>query len=1246
MIMTLRLQQLFRIVAMALAACGLTYLARANDPGGGAAGVGANVTLTTTSTTATLSNGVINAVIDKSTGRVTSYTLNGTQMVDPSNPIYYSMDGGTNYEQPSGCVYSLVSSSTSHIEISCKRTWNATSGYKHVFDIDLHYVLRRGDTGLYAFAILDHPSTYPAAAVGEWRIVWKLPRTSTTFTFERAYVDAARNWQMASYFDYQQSQPTGIAEIVKLTTGVRAGLLDGKYSYSARYSEIGTWGLASNIARKGVWFVLGGHDYFNDGPTKQDLTLSESYLLMHFGRNHYAGSSTSVAAGESWRKLYGPFLLYCNSTTATSNAGNALWADAQAQVAAEKSAWPYSWLSTSDHPAASARGTVTGQLLVNDVLKPSLTGANAQIGLAAPEATHGNWQNQSKGYQYWAKADASGNFSLPAVRPGTYTLYAFLDGAVGEFSKTSITVTAGGTTALGPLTWTIPRSGASLAWEIGEPDRSAAEFKHGNDYFKPYLWEVYPTELPNPLIYNIGTSSPATDFNYVHSGYPTIVNGTTTWGSWNWKLNFNLSAVPSVGNATLTVAVASSNYARLYLTINDDASAFTRISPGMNGGNALLRQGIHAKYSFVTVSIPVSKLKVGTNTFTFSQNVSDTSSHVMYDYLSLELPAFPPPPPSSGRSLVWKGGSNSTANTWDLGSTSSFLRSASPTAFGTGDRVTLDDTGSNATSLNLVGQLEPESVTISNSSKNYSLSGTGSLTGQMSLVKSGSGTLTLSNANNFAGPVILNAGRITFGNDGANASALGSGDVTLNGGTLGMSSSSNNATISAPWDLIVPAGATATFNPAWRSSLTGTLTGAGTLNYVLPSGSIRADLRGNWAGFSGRINATTASGTADFRMALDYNWPGLPTAALSLGPGISAYYSGILNTGNGTFVSIGELSGTTTSTLRGGPTSGRQLTYRIGGRDSDATFAGTLSEQTGGLTHLVKTGAGIWTLSGNCGFAGSSTIEQGGILLTGTLSNSPLVNVGEGASLEVDGSLTSLSLLTEPDSLLSGSGTIAAPASISGNLSPDGSLSFSNGLTLEDGALVSFDLGTTKDLLTVTGDVTLAGSIEVRAGVGFAAGTYRLINHTGSLTNNGLSVALMPPGFSATVVTTTPGQVDLVVTSTLAPYSQWQYQHFGGTTANASVDADPDSDGTSNLTEFRLGLDPKSGASSFRAAATRGSGGFTVTWPSAPGLSFQIRRATSPAGPWLTLSTVTGAGSFTDSAPPQGRAFYQVVLLP
>jgi rhamnogalacturonan endolyase len=696
------------LIAMS-GACGMLCVARANDPGGGAPGAGAEVTLSDGGSTVTLDNGVITAVIVKSTGKVSSYLFKGTQMVDPANPIYYSMDGGAMYEQPTNCVYSVTTRTADTVDVSFKRTWNSTSGYKHVFDIDLHYVLRRGDTGLYAYAILDHPASYPAATVGEWRIVWKLPRDATTFAFERAYVDDFRHWEMPSYYDYQNASPTSIGEIVKLNTGVMAGKYDGKYTYSARYSEIGTWGHASNIARKGVWFVLGGHDYFNDGPTHQDLTSSESYILMHFGRNHYGGSGTSVAAGEAWRKLYGPFLLYCNETTATTNAGDALWADAKAQVAAEQSAWPYDWLVNADHPAASGRGTVSGRLLIQDALKPAITGARAMVGLAAPEESHGNWQQQGKGYQYWTRADDSGNFTIPAVRPGSYTLYAYTTGVVEEFSKTGIDVTAGATNSQGELVWNVEHPGSSIAWEIGVPDRTAGEFRHGDDYFTPFLWEVYPQEFSNPLVYNIGSSDPATDWNYVHSNYPGADPGTTT--GWNWDVNFDLPVVPGSGNATLTVAFASAHYPRLFLHLNGETTAFTRLSPTIGGGNALLRQGIHAKYSHIHVPIPVSRLRAGSNTFRFSfTGDSGFSPHVMYDYLRLELPDFSPPPPDSGRTIVWAGGADSAANTWDAALTESFRIDTSPASFGEGDAVVFDDSGSSATPITLAGTLQPNSV--------------------------------------------------------------------------------------------------------------------------------------------------------------------------------------------------------------------------------------------------------------------------------------------------------------------------------------------------------------------------------------------------------------------------------------------------------------------------------------------------------------------------------------------------------
>ena len=875
------LPNFLRLLACWLA---LVLIVRANDAGGGAAGVGVNVTLATTSTTATLANGVVTAVIEKSTGKVTSYLFNGTQMLDTSGQIYYSFDGGASFDVPSGCVYSATVSSTDMVDISCKRTWNATAGYKHNFDIDVHWVLRRGDTGLYGYVVLNHPATYPATGFGEFRVVWKLPHDSTNFTFERAYVDALRNWQMESYSDFTHATATGIAEIIYLTTGVRAGKYDCKYEYAAEYQTIGCWGHASNSGKKGVWMVLGGYDYLNDGPIHQDLTLAESYSLIHFGRNHFGGSSTSLADGETWKKLYGPHLLYCNSTTATTNAGDALWADAKAQVTAEVAAWPYSWLSNADYPLAAGRGTVAGKLIVADAVKPSVSAANAWVGVAAPEDTDGNWQYQGKGYQTWVRADAAGNFTIPDVRPGSYTLYAFTDGAVGESSRTLVNVTANATTALGNLTWSVAHPGTSIAWEIGTPDRSAKEFKHGSDYFEPYLWNTYCTELPSPLEYTVGASNPATDWNYAHSGHVDA----GVWTPWKWRIHFNLAAVPASGSATLTLAFAGSDSARMDIYVNGEANLFARLYPPNGGGNGLIREGIHGKYGVSYVTIPVSSLNVGANTITLIEGrTGGPTEHVMYDYVSLELPAFSPPPPDSGRSIVWQGGANAAANTWDVATTFSFLNGVTPTAFGTGDAVIIDTSGSNATSLTLTGGIEPNRVTFSGT-KNYVFTGAGGLTGQMSLVKSGTGRLTICNANTFVGPTTITGGQLAFGNDAANTNGLGASDVTLNGGTLAMYSVNNNGTSSTgAWDITVPGGATGTLNVDWRCTLTGRLIGGGTFNYVLASGSPRADLHGDWSDFSGQINATTAGSAADVRFDIDYTNPGLPSAALNLGPNVN-----------------------------------------------------------------------------------------------------------------------------------------------------------------------------------------------------------------------------------------------------------------------------------------------------------------------------------------------------------------------
>lgn len=104
----------------------------------------------------------------------------------------------------------------------------------------------------------------------------------------------------------------------------------------------------------------------------------------------------------------------------------------------------------------------------------------------------------------------------------------------------------------------------------------------------------------------------------------------------------------------------------------------------------------------------------------------------------------------------------------------------------------------------------------------------------------------------------------------------------------------------------------------------------------------------------------------------------------------------------------------------------------------------------------------------------------------------------------------------------------------------------------------------------------------------------------------------------------------------------WEMAHFGHLAQRAQDDFD--GDGTSNLVESLLQLNPTRGASMFRAAMHRQGNSVSLSWPSAPGVRFRVERSTSLSDQWNDLGTMEG-GTFTDANPPAGKAFYRIRLL-
>ncbi|HEY5914156.1 MAG TPA: autotransporter-associated beta strand repeat-containing protein [Verrucomicrobiae bacterium] len=117
--------------------------------------------------------------------------------------------------------------------------------------------------------------------------------------------------------------------------------------------------------------------------------------------------------------------------------------------------------------------------------------------------------------------------------------------------------------------------------------------------------------------------------------------------------------------------------------------------------------------------------------------------------------------PEPSRSLAWDGTPNGD---WDT-TTLNWRFSGNSTFYRQNDAVLFDDTATGTTTVNLTTAMEPLSLTINNATKNYTFTGSGSLSGSFGLLKQGAGTLTIGNSglNDFGGGVTIEGGRLQLG---------------------------------------------------------------------------------------------------------------------------------------------------------------------------------------------------------------------------------------------------------------------------------------------------------------------------------------------------------------------------------------------------------------------------------------------------------------------------------------------------
>jgi rhamnogalacturonan endolyase len=578
-------------------------------------GISPPVTLTRQADRVDLDNGIVSFSVRPDNGDIFGLRYAGRDILE--SPGYLDWQSGGDNHLHEG-TFSVVTDPATNggalaeVSILQRGSGNARSP----FDVELHYLLRRGESGVDCFAIFSHSKEAPAAELGQAR--WVLRLNDKIFDFIN--VDEKRRRVMPPV--NTPSKILGPKESMQFTEGPFNGFITDKYHFFTDVGDHFLHGWTGRESGLGCWLLWGSNEAQNGGPTKQANSA-------HFGRmllkiitcGHYGSGGVKVAAGEEWRKIYGPWMLYLNS----GKDQESLWKDACGKAISMRESWPPVWMNHPDFLPSGQRGSVGGTLRLSDDQAPSSTAAGAWVGLADASP---DWQKQAKGYQFWVRASKEGRFSIPNVRPGTYTLYAFTDGVMDEFRKEGVEVRPGGKIDLGILDWKPLRHGKQL-WQIGTPDRTAREFRHGDDYRQWGLWLKYPEEFPDGVNFTIGKSRERTDWNYAQVN--VLKDGQ--WIGTTWNILFDLAEPPKEGTATLRLALASAQNAILSVYLNGNPIGRFRTA----SDNAMIRAGIHGQYSEEDIRFDARSLRKGINTISLDQQSGgNNQKSVMYDCIRLE----------------------------------------------------------------------------------------------------------------------------------------------------------------------------------------------------------------------------------------------------------------------------------------------------------------------------------------------------------------------------------------------------------------------------------------------------------------------------------------------------------------------------------------------------------------------------------------------------------------------------------
>jgi len=445
--------------------------------------------------------------------------------------------------------------------------------------------------------------------------------------------------------------------------------------------------------------------------------------------------------------------------------------------------------------------------------------------------------------------------------------------------------------------------------------------------------------------------------------------------------------------------------------------------------------------------------------------------------------------------LRWAGNNGTD---WDISVTPNWLLGPSSVTYdeasGIGPTVRFDDTFIGTPNVNLPVTVSPASMTVSNNTAPYSISGAGKITGTTGLTKQGSGTLTLATAgNNYAGTTAVQNGKLLLTASEVLPEGPGKGDVVVSG-SLDLS------------------GTTETINGL---SGAGTIdnSGGGNATLVVGSNDVSSAFTGVVGGTAGTVGLRKV-GTGAFTLSANNSFAGGTIVT-----------NGQLRLGHDHALGVGSL------TMAGGTVSSDSTTARNVTNAVFITAACTLGDAVNN---------GLLTLSGpmdlNNG-ARNLTVASP-LVYTGFSSNGRLNKSGSGT-------LTIKGVVNWNGDAEARNGTLildGAMVTNTGAVRPDSDQGFGSArMIITNGSVLVLDFATANLRASQDGDVTATNYLDV-------AGTVRMPSAT---TGNGRFIAGRD-GITG-IINVYPG-ADVAISAVTSSSAHGEF-HFHGGILRGTVDS-------------------------------------------------------------------------------------------